>query len=42
MENPGSGVNSPADETRLREVVHRVDDYEFRNKIPCISRTLPL
>lgn len=24
------------------EGVHRVDDYEFRSKIPCISRTLPL
>lgn len=26
----------------LCEVVEQVDDYQFRNQIPCISRTLPL
>lgn len=27
---------------RLCEVVEQVDQYSFRNKVPCISRTLPL
>lgn len=31
----------PRQMKRVCELVHRVDDYEFRNKIPCISRTLP-
>jgi|AntDeeMinimDraft_5_1070356.scaffolds.fasta_scaffold00260_4 DNA-binding IclR family transcriptional regulator len=42
MENPRFRRELPRQMKRVCEVVHRVDDYEFRNKIPCISRTLPL
>lgn len=42
MEDTRFEQELPQQIERVCEPVHRVNEYEFRDKIPCVSRTLPL